>query len=283
MLAVPALLAVPAESRSSAGRASVARASTSSTRADQRALERRRQHADAGFGRRAIDVVVGEHLAGEGPQPRERRPRRARGSRPCRRRAAPASRRCSAGDRSASLEPLAAIAASVASCESTQRLVQAELPGVEQELADDGVAEVAVRLLDERQVAVLRLLAQVGELVLAAAPALDLARRARAGAAPGRAGRARRWRARGPPRAPARARPTRRAAARARGSCRRAAGRSGPCGVTASSPRPGCRRTSGGDRSCPAPARRRRRLAGSDATMSAERTTQMLTPSWRRV
>ncbi len=69
---------------------------------------------------------------------------------------------------------MAATAASVASRDSRKRLVQAELPGVEQELADDGVAEIAVRLLDERQVEVLRFLAQVCELVLAAAAALEL-------------------------------------------------------------------------------------------------------------
>ena len=42
-------------------------------------------------------------------------------------------------------------------------------------MADDGLGEVAVGLLEEEQVAVLAVVAQVGELVFVAAPALDLA------------------------------------------------------------------------------------------------------------
>ena len=47
------------------------------------------------------------------------------------------------------------------------------MPGVEQELADDRVAKIAIGLLDESQVQVFRLFAQVSELVLAAAAALE--------------------------------------------------------------------------------------------------------------
>src|SRR6188768_244050 len=57
-----------------------------------------------------------------------------------------------------------------------QAPVQRELPGIEQELANDRVAEVAVRLLDQRQVEVLRLLAPIRERILAATLALELAR-----------------------------------------------------------------------------------------------------------
>ena len=68
-----------------------------------------------------------------------------------------------------------ATAASVASFDCCESLVEAELPGVEQALPHDRVAEIAVRLLDERQVQVFGFLAQVRELVLAAATALERA------------------------------------------------------------------------------------------------------------
>ncbi len=53
--------------------------------------------------------------------------------------------------------------------------VKFELPGVEQALPHDRVAEIAVRLLDQRQVQVFGLVAQEGERILVAAPPLDFA------------------------------------------------------------------------------------------------------------
>ena len=69
MLAVAALLAVPVELRlRRTGERS--RCKRLVDPRSEGAFERRGQHADAGFGRRTVDVVVIEQLAGEGPQPR---------------------------------------------------------------------------------------------------------------------------------------------------------------------------------------------------------------------
>jgi hypothetical protein len=49
------------------------------------------------------------------------------------------------------------------------------LPGVEQTLPHDGLREIPVRLLGERQVAVLVLVAEIGQRILVAAAPLDFA------------------------------------------------------------------------------------------------------------
>jgi hypothetical protein len=54
-------------------------------------------------------------------------------------------------------------------------LVQRQLKGVDQHLAHDGLAEIAVRLLDERRIQVLAVLAQERDVILAAAAPLELA------------------------------------------------------------------------------------------------------------
>ncbi len=78
-----------------------------------------------------------------------------------------------------------------------QRPQREQVPCVEQELARDRVGVVAVRLLDEQQVAEFVAVAEERELVLGAAaaadPRLDFAGIARATAAPAREDRARRW------------------------------------------------------------------------------------------
>src|SRR5207244_3700077 len=56
-----------------------------------------------------------------------------------------------------------------------QPRVDLELPGIEQPLAHDRVAKVAVRLLGERQVGKLRRITQKGQRVLVTPPALELA------------------------------------------------------------------------------------------------------------
>ena len=57
-----------------------------------------------------------------------------------------------------------------------QSLEQLELPGVDQELPDDGLAEVAVRLLGKTQVQEILRIAQEREIVLGAAAAVRLRR-----------------------------------------------------------------------------------------------------------
>src|ERR1700686_340756 len=57
-----------------------------------------------------------------------------------------------------------------------QALVDLKLPGVEQPLAHDRLAKVAVRLLGECQVGELRRITQKGQRVLVTPAALDLAR-----------------------------------------------------------------------------------------------------------
>src|SRR2546429_8753291 len=56
-----------------------------------------------------------------------------------------------------------------------QPCVDLQLPGVEQPLAHDGVAKVAVRLLGECQVGEIRRITQKGQRVLVTSPALELA------------------------------------------------------------------------------------------------------------
>ena len=87
------------------------------------------------------------------------------------------------------------------------------VPGVEQELPRHVTAEVAVRLLDQQQVAEFAGVAQDRRACPRRAPRPRPRRRGRARAAPGRSGRAPRSRARCPPPAPARGRTTRRAVA----------------------------------------------------------------------
>ena len=70
---------------------------------------------------------------------------------------------------------LAATPASVSSAAGGEAVVQRELVGREEQLSGDGAREVAVGLLDELHVAEFALVAQVRELVLGAAGALDLA------------------------------------------------------------------------------------------------------------
>ena len=190
VLAVPALLAVPAETRPSPGARASPRASTSSTRASRRSRASR-QRADAGRGDRAVHVVVVEELARERPQPRERVRDARVALRACRRRGARASRRCNAGDTRFLARPLAAIAAScrVARLRAAPRS-SAELPGIEQELAHDRVAEIAVRLLDERQVAGIPIPRAGTRARPRRGRGPRVRRHARAGGAPGRAGRA---------------------------------------------------------------------------------------------
>src|SRR5256886_14565295 len=57
-----------------------------------------------------------------------------------------------------------------------QPCVDLQLPGIEQPLAHDGVAKVAVRLLGECQVGEIRRITQKGQRVLVTSPALELAR-----------------------------------------------------------------------------------------------------------
>src|SRR6202023_2905950 len=57
-----------------------------------------------------------------------------------------------------------------------QALVDLKLPGIEQPLAHDRVAKVAVRLLGKCQVGKLRRITQEGQRVLVTPPALELAR-----------------------------------------------------------------------------------------------------------
>jgi hypothetical protein len=74
------------------------------------------------------------------------------------------------------LTALAAMRRSVSSFEvAAPRATTGMHEGREIELAQDGVGEIAVRPLDQQKVVIVALAAQIGEIVLVAALALDLA------------------------------------------------------------------------------------------------------------
>ena len=245
----------------------------------------------------SVDRVGDEHLARVRPQVVDRRLHArvrlvgavAQADHPV----APSARR----GRSTSFTALAAISGDARIGRLRERAQQQQVPVVEQELARHRVRVVAVRLLDQQQVAELaarRAGTRAASSCARPRCAPRRRRRRRATAAPGRGGRARRWSARCPPRGSAPCRPTRTAAARARGRCRR-----GAAGTRTAASRSSVTRVVTSEvlhfighreeRRMPVDlAVARARTAppgrpGCDATTSAERTTQIDTPSLRRV
>ena len=159
----------------SRGRVSVASASTSPTLVVPGAAQRRRIDGDAGLDQRALDRVGLEHLAGIGPQIVERslRPRVAVLGAVAE--ADRSTRRHGAGDRPFPSPPWRRWRRAVSSLDRASRSKYGIGEGGVEQLPHHRIGEVAVGLLDQQQVAVVAGIAQIGERVLVAALAFDLA------------------------------------------------------------------------------------------------------------